>query len=227
MADFEPTQRLVNPPAQDQSPDPTPLPEKYHGKSASEIARMHQEAEKALGRMANEMGQLRKAQQAVQQQHHNPEPVGDTPDTSHLYEALAPLAPALQMVTKMAQREFDNELKSEFGDTAVEVSNSSEFLEWVKQSPTRTMMYQSTAANLDIEAGKQLLRDYHAMNRAQQGEGDEHMEEGTSPRGGGFGTGKIYRSIDLQRMQMRDPEGYRAFMASEGQRAYAEGRVVR
>lgn len=223
MADFETSNRLVNPPAPPSAPDPEPVPEKYRGKTTQDIIRMHQEAERALGQRNNELGQLRQqAQQWAQQ--HNPAPdPGETSDTTHLYEALAPLAPALSMVQKMAQREFESELKSEFGDSAIELSNSQEFVNWVKQSPSRTTLYQLTAANLDAEAGKQLLRDYQAAQRAQGG--DEHVEDGGAPMAGGFGTGKIYRSIDLQRMQQRDPEGYRAFMASEGRRAYAEGRV--
>ena len=37
------------------------LPEKYRGKSASEIARMHMEAEKLLGKHSSEVGELRRA----------------------------------------------------------------------------------------------------------------------------------------------------------------------
>jgi hypothetical protein len=36
------------------------LPDKYRGKSASDIARMHQEAEKAIGRQGQELGDLRR-----------------------------------------------------------------------------------------------------------------------------------------------------------------------
>ena len=35
------------------------LPEKYRGKSALEIAKMHQEAEKLIGRQANEVHEVR------------------------------------------------------------------------------------------------------------------------------------------------------------------------
>ena len=36
------------------------LPDKYKGKSTAEIVRMHQEAEKLLGRQSSEVGELRK-----------------------------------------------------------------------------------------------------------------------------------------------------------------------
>jgi len=45
------------------------LPEKYRGKSASEIAKMHQEAEKLIGRQANEVHEVRSlADQLLKQQ---------------------------------------------------------------------------------------------------------------------------------------------------------------
>ena len=37
------------------------LPEKYRGKSVAEIARMHTEAEKQIGKQSNEVGELRQA----------------------------------------------------------------------------------------------------------------------------------------------------------------------
>ena len=36
------------------------IPDKYQGKSVAEIVRMHQEAEKLLGRQSSEVGELRK-----------------------------------------------------------------------------------------------------------------------------------------------------------------------
>jgi hypothetical protein len=43
--------------------EPTPaeddVPEKYKGKSTAEIVRMHQEAEKLLGKQSGEVGELR------------------------------------------------------------------------------------------------------------------------------------------------------------------------
>ena len=45
------------------TPEPTPaeddVPEKYKGKSTAEIVRMHQEAEKLLGKQSGEVGELR------------------------------------------------------------------------------------------------------------------------------------------------------------------------
>ena len=49
----------------EQEPEPTPVeeddtPEKYKGKTAVDLIRMHQEAEKQMGRQSQEVGTLRK-----------------------------------------------------------------------------------------------------------------------------------------------------------------------
>ena len=44
---------------QPQEPEST-LPDKYQGKSLEEVVKMHQEAEKLLGRQSSEVGELRK-----------------------------------------------------------------------------------------------------------------------------------------------------------------------
>lgn len=56
--------------AVDTAPEPVEeLPEKYKGKSAIEIAKMHQEAEKLIGRQANEVHEVRSlADQLLKQQ---------------------------------------------------------------------------------------------------------------------------------------------------------------
>ena len=64
-------------------PEEPSLPEKYQGKSLEEVVKMHQEAEKLLGRQSSEVGELRKVvddyistqtqPQAPQQQYVEPE----------------------------------------------------------------------------------------------------------------------------------------------------------
>ena len=41
-------------------PSEDAIPDKYQGKDISEVVRMHQEAEKLLGRQSSEVGELRK-----------------------------------------------------------------------------------------------------------------------------------------------------------------------
>ena len=66
----------------EQPQEETSLPDKYQGKSLEDIVKMHQEAEKLLGRQSSEVGELRKVvddyissqtQSAPQPQHVEPE----------------------------------------------------------------------------------------------------------------------------------------------------------
>ena len=58
---LEPVEEIQEAPveaAQEETEDE--IPDKYRGKSVAEIVRMHQEAEKLLGRQSSEVGELRK-----------------------------------------------------------------------------------------------------------------------------------------------------------------------
>ena len=46
---------------EDTAEEQSDIPEKYQGKSLEDIVRMHQEAEKLLGRQSSEVGELRKS----------------------------------------------------------------------------------------------------------------------------------------------------------------------
>ena len=62
------TSNEATPPVETKPPEEE-LPEKYRGKSALEIAKMHQEAEKLIGRQAQEVGEVRKlADELIKQQ---------------------------------------------------------------------------------------------------------------------------------------------------------------
>ena len=73
---LEATQAQPEPEVTQQEPE---IPEKYKGKSLDEIVRMHQEAEKLIGRQAQEVGESRKLlDQYIKQQleaKHDTQPV--------------------------------------------------------------------------------------------------------------------------------------------------------
>ena len=50
---------LQEEPVQQETLQEEEIPDKYKGKSTAEIVRMHQEAEKLLGRQSSEVGELR------------------------------------------------------------------------------------------------------------------------------------------------------------------------
>ena len=56
----EVVEQVTEEPQVEATPQEEEIPDKYKGKSTAEIVRMHQEAEKLLGRQSSEVGELRK-----------------------------------------------------------------------------------------------------------------------------------------------------------------------
>ena len=56
----KPLEELEEPTTETEASTEEVIPDKYQGKSTAEIVRMHQEAEKLLGRQSSEVGELRK-----------------------------------------------------------------------------------------------------------------------------------------------------------------------
>ena len=58
--DISPVEEVAQEAPEQSQQDDDDIPEKYRGKTPKEIARMHMEAEKALGRQGSEVGELRR-----------------------------------------------------------------------------------------------------------------------------------------------------------------------
>ena len=224
------------------------IPEKYKGKSLAEIAKMHEEAEKLIGRQANEVGELRKlTDEILKQQLANAQPkqqeeapevdFWSDPDT-YLNKKLEThpdilAARQLQMQTKMQQTAA---LLQKNHPDFQEIAVSSDFQDWVAKSKVRTQLYVQADKDFDYEAADELLSTYKAIMGKKVEEGQQQAKELTATRqkqlkaatvdaGGGNETSrKIYRRADLIRLKMTDPARYEA-LSDEIMAAYAEGRV--
>ncbi len=224
------------------------IPSKYKGKSLAEIAKMHEEAEKLIGRQANEVGELRKlTDEILKQQLANSKPKQEEqapevdfwsdPDT-YLNKKLEThpdilAARQLQMQTKMQQTAA---LLQKNHPDFQEIAGSSDFQDWVAKSKVRTQLYVQADKDFDYEAADELLSTYKAINGRKAEEGQQQAKELTASRqkqlkaatvdaGGGNETSrKVYRRADLIRLKMTDPARYEA-LSDEIMAAYAEGRV--
>jgi len=96
---------VADPPAV--APEPTTLPEKYQGKTVEQVAEMHQNAEKELGRVRNEVGTYRglvSDLSAIQRPAAGPEPVvREQLDISSDDLITDPIA----TIRKVVQQDFD------------------------------------------------------------------------------------------------------------------------
>lgn len=233
---------------------PPELPEKYRNKSLDEIIKMHQEAEKLIGRQAQEVGEVRKLADTLLKQQletkHDTQPskaqeidwfedpakavnqaVANNPVLKQLQEAQAQQAALVAMQTiEKAHPDYLN------------IAQSEDFASWIQGSKVRMELF-AKANNYDVDSALELLDTYKSLRNVKQQKAeatraaDESLkkveEENRSKAlktaavqqgGTGESTKPVYRRADLIRLRMQDPARYES-MADEILQAYAEGRV--
>ena len=221
------------------------LPEKYRDKSLDEIVKMHQEAEKLIGKQAQEVGEVRKLADELikqnlgsrQQQTKMEEPevdffenpqkavqrtVDNHPDVQAARQATLEMK-RMQIQQKLAQEHPD------FGD----IAKDQDFANWVKSSPVRLKLFQQADAGYDYDSANELLSTYKQLRGVKSKQASDAGEAtrkqnlkavGVDVGGSGESSKKVYRRADLIRLKMQDPARYEA-LSDEIMVAYQEGRV--
>jgi hypothetical protein len=230
------------------------VPEKYKGKSLDEIVKMHQEAEKLIGRQAQEVGEVRKLADSLLKQQlepkHDSQPVKaqeidwyEDPEKA-VNQALEKNPILKQLQEQQAQQALLSaraEVEKVHPDFLT-IVQSEDFVNWVKQSKMRIQMVQQ-AENYDVDAALELLGNYKSLKNVQTQKADttkaaddvlqkdnndaraKALKTAAVQQGGtGESTKPIYRRADLIRLRMQDPKRYES-MADDILSAYAEGRV--
>jgi hypothetical protein len=248
----EPTEQTVD--NTEEIANEVEIPEKYKNKSLDEIVRMHQEAEKLIGRQAQEVGEVRKLadsllkQQLEAKHDKQPEPAQeidwfDDPQKA-INQALESNPVLRQLQEQQAiqvQRAALDAIEKTHPDF-VNVAQSEDFQQWVAGSKARQRLY-ADANNYDVDSALELLDNYKSLRGLRQqkeetskaadealkktdSEGRSKALKAAAVQQGGTGeTGKpVYRRADLIRLRMQDPTRYES-MADEILNAYAEGRV--
>lgn len=230
------------------------VPSKYQGKSVEDIIRMHEEAEKLIGRQAQEVGEVRKlADELIKQQlnatnkkdtqpsvEHNEVDFFADPTTAvnHAVEN----NPVLKQIKEQQEAQIRQQgaamLQQRYPNFS-EIVSSPDFAEWIKGSKVRIDLF-TKANNYDIDSAVELLDTFTTIKgiKAQKAqEADESLKKvdetqrsnslkaAAVQKGGSGETGKpVYRRVDLIRLRMTDPDRYNA-MQDEILQAYSEGRV--
>jgi hypothetical protein len=227
------------------------LPEKYRGKSAIEIAKMHQEAEKLIGRQANEVHEVRSlADQLLKQQldskAREAKPIEESLEddffadpasaVNRQVEKHPAVLEARQAALEMKRMKTAQQLSSKHPDFAT-IASDAGFQDWVKASAIRLNLFAKADAEFDFESADELLSTYKELkqikqqtqnvqtaaveNKAQE----QAMRAATVDVGGAGETSrKVYRRADLIKLRMTDPDRYMQ-MSDEIMDAYASGRV--
>jgi hypothetical protein len=227
------------------------LPEKYRGKSAIEIARMHQEAEKLIGRQANEVHEVRSlADQLLKQQLDSKakeaKPLEESLEddffadpasaVNRQVEKHPAVLEARQAALEMKRMKTAQQLASKHPDFAT-IASDAGFQDWVKSSAIRLNLFAKADAEFDFESADELLSTYKELkqikqqNQVQQSANveskaqEQAMKAATVDVGGaGESSRKVYRRADLIKLRMTDPERYMQ-LSDEIMDAYATGRV--
>ena len=221
------------------------LPEKYRAKSLEEVVRMHQEAEKLIGKQAQEVGEVRKLadellkqnlgskQQRIQEEEpevdffENPQKAVQSTIDRH-----PDVVAARQAGQDFKRMQIQQKLVQDHPDYS-QVVNDSEFQNWVKSSPVRLGLYAKADGEFDYDSANELLSTYKELRgvKAKQSE-----QAGTAARtksmkaaqvdvgGSGESSKRVYRRADLIRLKMTDPARYET-LSDEIMQAYSEGRV--
>lgn len=231
----------------EEAPVEEDLPEKYQGKSAADIARMHQELEKRLGQQSQEVGELRRhfdeyVQSSIQSQQSAPEVVEEEIDffadpsaaVAKAIENHPTLKQAQAVAAEMAKSQALAKLKANHPDMN-EVLSDAKFKEWISASEVRTEMYRNADQNYDFASANELLNLY--KDRAQvvkQTAAVEKQHQKNEVKKASTGTArsnpegatsrKVYRRRDIIELMNSDPKRYEALMP-EIMKAYSEGRV--
>ena len=220
------------------------IPDKYRGKELSDIIKMHQEAEKLIGKQAQEVGEVRKlADELIKQnlsgnrQNADVEPEIDFFEdpkkaVQNTIDKHPDVLAARQASQEFKKMQIQQKLATEHPDFG-QIAQDPEFIDWVKSSPIRLGLYAKADGEYDYDSANELLSTFKQLKgvRTKQtsdaGEATrkQNLKAAAVDTGGTGETGKrVYRRADLIRLKMTDPQRYEA-LSDEIMTAYAEGRV--
>jgi hypothetical protein len=227
-----------------ETPPEEDIPEKYRGKDLKDIVRMHQEAEKLIGKQSREVGELRQTfDQYIQTQLTPKAPPPDEEDFDFFTDPEKAVAraiasnPAVKNVeaaaVEMRKRTALATLEAKHPDMKTVVQDPG-FGEWIQASPVRTRLFRQADSQYDYESADELL----SLWKERQGivQQTAKVEEqarkqtvkqasmGSSRSSGEAPSRKVYRRADIIKLMKTDPDRYEA-LAPEILEAYRTNRV--
>jgi hypothetical protein len=237
--------QVTEEPQVEETPQEDDIPDKYKGKSTAEIVRMHQEAEKLLGRQSSEVGELRQVVDSYIQTQLDTTPATQEPeedidffsDPDKAVERAIKNHPSIkaaeQQTQQYKQQTAQAQLQQRHPDMQ-EILQDSKFVDWIKGSKIRTQLFAQADTQYDYEAADELFTNWKerqgivaqtvANEKASRKEAVKTASTGGAKGSGETATRKIYRRSDIIKLMQTDPDRYLA-LSPEIERAYAEKRV--
>jgi hypothetical protein len=222
------------------------LPDKYKGKSAKEIAQMHMEAERLIGRQGSEVGELRRLvddyirAQAATKQQLQAEPIDEDEyfvSPAKAVEKAIDNHPKIKQAEMLAQEMVKSKalsaLQAEHPDY-LDVITDPGFQAWKDSSKIRQELFSRADRNYDYDAANELLSLYKERKsvaaetvKAEKEVRKQVVKSATTTVASGSDEApskKVFRRADIIRLMQTDPDKY-DMMQSEIMAAYREGRV--
>ena len=224
-------------------------PEKYAGKSLQDVINMHQNAEKAIGKQGQEVGDQRKIIQSLleaQNTQTNAPPEEKTTFEDQFYSDPAQAVNSAienhpSVVEARKERQVQQQqhqlsvLEKAYPDWQDRVATKS-FQDWVGESAIRTEMFRKADSEYNPDYAIELFDMYDKINmidktkevkKQETAKRDKALRKTSSETRSttdSLAGKKIYRRADLINLQVSDPNRY-ASLSDEIHSAYAEGRV--
>ena len=242
----EPEEQVIE---QESAPEETEddIPDKYRNKDIKEIVRMHQEAEKLLGRQSSEVGELRQivddfvktqlAQKQSPQESTNEEEIDFFDDPKSAVAKAIESHPALKEVQQYGQQAKQANILAQLEKSHpdyLDIIGDEKFAEWVKASKVRTELYLRADQSYDYDSADELLSLWkERQNIVKQTEEVQKQDRKNQVKAASTGSvkgsaepqsRKIYRRADIIELMRKDPKRYTA-LSEDIMQAYAEGRV--
>jgi len=222
------------------------IPEKYQGKSTAEIVRMHQEAEKLLGRQSSEVGELRSVvDNYIQTQLDTNTPATQEPeedidffsDPDKAVERAIKNHPSIKAAEAQTQQykkqTAQAQLQQRHPDMQ-EILQDGKFADWIKGSKIRTQLFAQADTQYDYEAADELFTTWKerqqvvgqtvANEKASRKTAVKNASAGNAKGSGEAASRKVYRRSDIIKLMQTDPDRYLS-LSDEIMQAYQEGRV--
>ena len=221
------------------------IPDKYKNKSTAEIVRMHQEAEKLLGRQSSEVGELRSVvdtyiQAQLDTTKATPEPEEDIDFFSDPDKAVEraiknhPSIKAAEAQTQQYKHSSAQAALQQRHPDMQDILTDSKFVDWIKASKIRTQLFVQADQGYDHEAADELFTNWKdrqqavgqtvATEKTQRKEAIKNASTGGATGSSEAKSRKIYRRSDIIKLMQDDPDRYLS-LSDEIMQAYQEGRV--
>jgi hypothetical protein len=224
------------------------LPEKYRGKTPKEIAMMHQEAEKLIGKQGSEVGELRKVvddfiKAQTSKDLKTQETESDINEEDFFVDPKNSVKKAIEnhpaikeaqvASAQMKRQETLNKLSTEYPNF-MDTVQSAPFAEWIKGSKVRTELYARAESQFDYDSAKELLETWtERQNITKKATETSKLDREQQLKAADVGSSnssesvskKKYRRSDIIKLMQTDRDRYDA-MSDEIMAAYREGRVI-